>query len=226
MVSCASNLASSGRQSVSTKFDELAQRLARITGEDTATAIERAVEERLARVVRSTARPPCGNSSIGSRTCPSGIPGRSTRSSVTGPTACHLMIIDSSAIVAAISREADGPSFQEAMLRAPALAISALTVLETRIVLHARIGAEAVRRTARAFGHLGDSFRCSHGGCGVRRLSPVREGPRSSRAAEYRRLRRLRARQTSRRGVAVQGNGFRQDRYSIGALSRAALLSL
>jgi hypothetical protein len=39
-----------GWRSVSTKFDELAQRLARITGEDTATAIERAVEERLARV--------------------------------------------------------------------------------------------------------------------------------------------------------------------------------
>jgi hypothetical protein len=38
---------------VSTKFDELAQRLARITGEDTATAIERAVEERLARVAAS-----------------------------------------------------------------------------------------------------------------------------------------------------------------------------
>ena len=35
---------------MSAKFDELAQRLARITGEDTATAVERAVEERLARV--------------------------------------------------------------------------------------------------------------------------------------------------------------------------------
>jgi hypothetical protein len=44
-----------GRQSVSTKFDKLAQRLARITGEDTETAIERAVEERLARV--AAARP-------------------------------------------------------------------------------------------------------------------------------------------------------------------------
>lgn len=35
---------------MSTRFDELAERLARITGEDTATAIERAVEERLARM--------------------------------------------------------------------------------------------------------------------------------------------------------------------------------
>jgi ribonuclease VapC len=55
------------------------------------------------------------------------------------------MIVDSSAIVAAISREADGPRYQEAMLRAPSLSVSAVTVLETRIVLHARLGAEAVR---------------------------------------------------------------------------------
>lgn len=35
---------------VSAKVDELAQRLARLTGEDVETALERAVEERLARV--------------------------------------------------------------------------------------------------------------------------------------------------------------------------------
>jgi antitoxin VapB len=34
----------------SAKFDELAQRLARLTGEDMETALERAIEERLARV--------------------------------------------------------------------------------------------------------------------------------------------------------------------------------
>jgi ribonuclease VapC len=145
---------------VSTKFDELAQRLARITGEDTATAIERAVEERLARV--AAAGPIDREAALRqffdrSRTYPSGIRGRSTRSSVTGPTACHLMIIDSSAIVAAISREADGPSFQEAMLRAPALAISAVTVLETHIVLHARIGPEAVREFDELVEHSGIS---------------------------------------------------------------------
>jgi antitoxin VapB len=35
---------------VSEKVDQLAQRLARITGEDVETALERAVEERLSRV--------------------------------------------------------------------------------------------------------------------------------------------------------------------------------
>ena len=36
----------------STKLDELAQRLARLTGEDVEIALERAIEERLARVAR------------------------------------------------------------------------------------------------------------------------------------------------------------------------------
>ena len=35
---------------VSAKVDELAQRLARMTGEDVETALERAIEERLSRV--------------------------------------------------------------------------------------------------------------------------------------------------------------------------------
>jgi antitoxin VapB len=34
----------------SAKVDELAQRLARLTGEDVETALERAIEERLARI--------------------------------------------------------------------------------------------------------------------------------------------------------------------------------
>jgi antitoxin VapB len=38
---------------MSAKVDELVQRLARITGEDTETALERAVEERLARVAEA-----------------------------------------------------------------------------------------------------------------------------------------------------------------------------
>jgi hypothetical protein len=35
----------------SAKVDELAQRLARLTGEDVETALERAIEERLSRIV-------------------------------------------------------------------------------------------------------------------------------------------------------------------------------
>ena len=40
---------------ISAKADELAYRLARLTGEDVETAVERAIEERLSRV--ETARP-------------------------------------------------------------------------------------------------------------------------------------------------------------------------
>jgi ribonuclease VapC len=65
------------------------------------------------------------------------------------------MILDGSAIVAAISREPDGSRFQDAMLRAPALAVSAVTVLETRIVLHARLGADAVREFDQMLDHSG-----------------------------------------------------------------------
>lgn len=54
------------------------------------------------------------------------------------------MILDTSAIVAAIAGEPDGRRYQDAMLAAPSLAISSMTVLETRIVLHARHGPEAV----------------------------------------------------------------------------------
>ena len=55
------------------------------------------------------------------------------------------MVLDTSAIVAAISGEPDGSRFQSAMLRETSLVISAVTVLETRIVLVSRHGAEAVR---------------------------------------------------------------------------------
>ena len=40
----------------SPKVDELAQRLARLTGEDVETALERAIEERLSRVAGETAQ--------------------------------------------------------------------------------------------------------------------------------------------------------------------------
>jgi ribonuclease VapC len=54
------------------------------------------------------------------------------------------MILDTSAIIAAIIREPDGPRFQRAMLDAPSVAISSVTILETKIVLYSRHGAQAV----------------------------------------------------------------------------------
>jgi ribonuclease VapC len=55
------------------------------------------------------------------------------------------MVLDTSAIVAAILGESDGASYRQAMLDARELEISTVTVLETRIVLHARFGSDAVR---------------------------------------------------------------------------------
>jgi ribonuclease VapC len=55
------------------------------------------------------------------------------------------MILDTSAIVAVIANEPEARQFQEAILAAESLAISAVTVLETSIVLHRRLGAEASR---------------------------------------------------------------------------------
>jgi ribonuclease VapC len=54
------------------------------------------------------------------------------------------MVLDTSAIVAAIANEPDGERYQNAMLDAASLSISAVIVLETRIVLHSRHGEEAV----------------------------------------------------------------------------------
>lgn len=54
------------------------------------------------------------------------------------------MVLDTSAIVATILREPDAERYQNAMLGADALSMSSVTVLESRIVLHARYGAGAV----------------------------------------------------------------------------------
>jgi ribonuclease VapC len=54
------------------------------------------------------------------------------------------MILDTSAIVATIIKEPDELLFRRAMLGAASLAISAVTMLESKIVLRARRGAVAV----------------------------------------------------------------------------------
>jgi ribonuclease VapC len=65
------------------------------------------------------------------------------------------MVLDTSAIVATISGEPDGSRFQEALLRGPSLAISAVTALESRIVLLSRHGVEAVREFDDMLEHAG-----------------------------------------------------------------------
>src|SRR6266699_2172172 len=54
------------------------------------------------------------------------------------------MVLDTSAIIATITNEPDSSRYQAAMHDAESLLISSVAVLETRIVLFARLGADAV----------------------------------------------------------------------------------
>jgi ribonuclease VapC len=54
------------------------------------------------------------------------------------------MVIDTSAIFAAIAGEPDGEFYREAIKKAPLRIISAVTLLEVRIVLFARLGSDAL----------------------------------------------------------------------------------
>jgi ribonuclease VapC len=54
------------------------------------------------------------------------------------------MVLDTSAIIATIANEQDSSRYREAMLGAENLTVSSVTVLETRIVLLARFGMDAV----------------------------------------------------------------------------------
>ena len=54
------------------------------------------------------------------------------------------MVIDTSAIFAAISGEGDGALYRRAVKEAPVSFISAVTLLEAKIVLFARLGPDAV----------------------------------------------------------------------------------
>jgi ribonuclease VapC len=54
------------------------------------------------------------------------------------------MVLDTSAIIATITNEPDGARYRDAMLNADKLSMSAVAALETKIVLSARFGSEAV----------------------------------------------------------------------------------
>jgi len=54
------------------------------------------------------------------------------------------MILDTSAIIAAITNEQDSSRFRATMLSAESLSMSSVAVLETKVVLFARLGLDAV----------------------------------------------------------------------------------
>jgi ribonuclease VapC len=64
------------------------------------------------------------------------------------------MVLDTSAIIATITNEQDSARFRAAMLGAESLLISSVAVLETRIILFARLGWDAVVPLRRAAGRL------------------------------------------------------------------------
>ena len=54
------------------------------------------------------------------------------------------MVLDTSAIIATITNEPESSRFRAAVLAAETLLISSVAVLETRLVLYARLGPDAV----------------------------------------------------------------------------------
>ncbi|MEA3073444.1 MAG: hypothetical protein QOD29_4890, partial [Alphaproteobacteria bacterium] len=54
------------------------------------------------------------------------------------------MVLDTSAIIATITNEQESSRFRAAMLGAESLLMSPVAVLETRIILFARLGPDAV----------------------------------------------------------------------------------
>src|SRR6266852_5093146 len=101
------------------------------------------------------------------------------------------MVLDTSAIIASITNEQDSARFRAAMLGAESLLISSVAVLETRIVLFARLGLDAVVLFDELLEHAGivvvpfddetarTAFDC---------VSPLRQGSGASGSVEYRRL--------------------------------------
>jgi hypothetical protein len=127
----------------SARLDELARRLARLTGEDVETAVERAIEERLSRVApaaqsdRRAAMQRFFDRSLG-------LPVRGRDNRLWSRRFAFLMVLDTSAIVAAIVNEPDADRFQNAIFETTSLTMSAVAVLESRIVLQSRYGRSAV----------------------------------------------------------------------------------
>jgi len=68
------------------------------------------------------------------------------------------MVLDTSAIIASIMNEQDSSRFREAMLVAESLLISSVAVLETKIVLQARLGPDAVELFEDCFRKAGLSW--------------------------------------------------------------------
>src|SRR5438552_177544 len=130
------------------------------------------------------------------------------------------MILDTSAIVAAIAGEPERSQFQNAMLGASSLAISSIAVLEARIVLYCRHGAEAVREFDEMLengGILVVPFDAEAAQAAFEAFLQYGKGQGPG-SIEHCRLCGLRCCKAAERALAVQGWRLCEDRCRLGAL--------
>ena len=117
-----------------------------------------------------------------------------------------MIVLDSPALLQTALRKLDGPVFVDALLNAGVVRLSPINFTETGMVLWQRGYLSDIGHLKRLIARY-DIEVCEDlplGAGRLRRVFAVRQG-HSPRAAESRRLLRLRARQTARRANALQG---------------------
>ena len=130
------------------------------------------------------------------------------------------MVLDKSAIIASITNELDSSRFRAAILGADSLLISSVAVLETRIVLLARLGSDAVGLFEELLENGGIVVVPFDGEMAKAAFDAFRrfgKGQGASGSVEYRRLRGLCAGQGAFAAAPLQGWRLRSHGRSIRA---------
>jgi uncharacterized protein with PIN domain len=129
------------------------------------------------------------------------------------------MVIDTSAIFAAIAGEIDSGVYRRAIISTRVRLISAVTLLETHIVLVSRRGGGSIsilHELIERAGIVVVPFDEPLAEAAFEAFKQYGKG-RSQSPAQHNRLRRLRACQDARPPAAVQGQRLRRNRYTAGA---------
>jgi uncharacterized protein with PIN domain len=116
------------------------------------------------------------------------------------------MVIDTSAIFAAVVGEADSGLYRNAIVSAPLRIISAITLLETEIVLFSRSGGSSIVILHELIRHAGIAiapFDSPTAEAAFDAFQAIWQRTRSQSAAQHPRLRRLCARQDARSSPAL-----------------------
>jgi uncharacterized protein with PIN domain len=118
------------------------------------------------------------------------------------------MVLDTSAIIATITNEPDGVRYRDAMPNADKLSMSAVAALETKIVLSARFGSEAVEFFDQLLETSGIVVVPFDRDMAQVAFDALWQRQRASSAAEHYRLCRLCAGKGAFPATAVQGQRF------------------